>query len=242
MDSLGSVLGDNYRGLTSLHLNLFGLPLEKLPETEIFALVSRLAGTLRELYMGGNFRGGEQGAKHIARFLGGRLEGLMLPRNSGLGHAGLLDIATQCSNLSALIISGCSVNEKTLPIIMPHLTGLLVLYMSRMLGEGGFTVEHVRAISLCTRLEMLDLDDNDLGDDNVIHIVSSCDRLSQLRLRQNRLTDAVAPALMRLRQLSTLVVVGSSFGANELARAKANRISAAALEELWRLPRLLVLD
>ena len=240
MDSLGTVLGDNYRGLTSLDLHLFGRPLDKVPETEVFALVSRLAGTLRELTISGDY-GGEQGAKDIARFLGGGLERLTLPRFSGIGHAGLLAVATQCSNLRALSIAACAVNETTLPMIMPHLTGLLALDMSRMVGQGGFTIEHMRAISMCTRLEKLDLDDNDLGDEIVIHIVSSCDRLRDLRLLENRLTDAVAPALMRLRHLEALEV-RRTFGQNLLRPSRANKISEAALEELWRLPRLLAID
>ena len=40
-------------------------------------------------------------------------------------------------------------------------------------------VEAMRAISMCTRLEKLDLSQNGLGDENVAHIVSSCGRTSR---------------------------------------------------------------
>ena len=256
-----------FRGLTRLDIGFFGGG--EAPETEISALVSRLAGTLRELNISDGIRIGEQGAKDIARFLGGRLERLTLHPQTGIGHAGLLAIATQCSRLSSLNISGCSVNENTLPMIMPHLTGLLELNVSRLRGEftpssesesdesesdesefGGrrrrrgdsardAAVEHMRAISMCTRLEKLDLDCNDLGDENVIHIVSSCDRLRELRLLENRLTSAVIPTLTGLRHLETLYFFGS-FGPDEIGRI-ANTANEWGGERLSRLPRLLVL-
>ena len=67
-----------------------------------------------------------------------------------------------------------------------------------------------------------------------------CDRLRELHLLRNRLTDAVAPALMRLRRLSTLTLVGRRQYLYSLPED--NRISAAALEGLRGLPGLLVLD
>ena len=129
-------------------------------------------------------------------------------------------------------------------MIMPHLTGLLELNVRRLSSDlrGGPRAddERMRAISMCSRLEKLNLDHNDLGDENVIHIVSSCDRLRELHLLRNRLTDAVAPALMRLRRLSTLTLVGRRQYLYSLPED--NRISAAALEGLRGLPGLLVLD
>ena len=128
-------------------------------------------------------------------------------------------------------------------MIMPHLTGLLELNVRRLSSDlrGGPRAddERMRAISMCSRLEKLNLDHNDLGDENVIHIVSSCDRLRELHLLRNRLTDAVAPALMRLRRLSTLALVGRQYS---YSLPEDNRISAAALEGLRGLPGLLVLD
>ena len=147
---------------------------------------------------------------HRARFLGERLERLCMSQ-CFIGHEGLLAIATQCS----LRASIHRYLRRLLPTIMPKPSGLLEVDLSIFIpGEDGIPGKAMRAIcQRCTRLEKRNPDGNHLGDKNVAHIVS-CDRLQHLRLQVNNLTDAVVPAPMRLRHLSTLALVsndGQSF-------------------------------
>ena len=128
-----------------------------------------------------------------------------------IGHEGLLAIATQCS----LRASIRRYLRRLLPTIVPKPSGLLEVDLSIFIPGKTVSRGAMRAIcQCCTRLEKRNLDGNYyLGDKNVAHIVS-CDRLQHLRLQVNNLTDAVVPALMRLRHLSTLALVsndGQSF-------------------------------
>ena len=240
-EDVGAVLGDSFPGLTRLEVVMDGKVGDA--DAQASALASRLAGTLRDLSIHGWVHPvGDAGARDIARFLGGGLERLSFT-GSRLGHEGLLAIATRCRGLRALDIgSGFTApDEESLRSILPHPAGLLELNACNLVGVCGAAdvrAEAMRAVSLCAALERLDISSNGLGDETVIHIVSSCAGLRELRVLHNDLTDAVVPALMRLTRLSHLALVGRQ---RDVGRLLPNRVSGEGVERLRSLPDLLVL-
>ena len=140
-------------------------------------------------------------AKIIARFLGERLERLSTSQ-CFIGHEGLLAIATQCSSLVALDIP--SEADRPAGTRPEHIHP-----RGRRYPGGGdardLPVLHEAGEAQPGR-------QSSRRQERRPHL--SCDRLRHLRPQVNNLTDAVVPAPMRLRHLSTLALVsndGQSF-------------------------------
>ncbi len=94
--------------------------------------------------------------------------------------------------------NGTDEDLKLIATRFPNLKKIYLMY-------GTYSVEGLKALSACRKLEHVYLDRTD-ADDAVVESLSRCEMISELSLERTLLSDAAIPALKRLPRLAKLVV------------------------------------
>ncbi|MEI8018297.1 MAG: hypothetical protein WCH39_08840 [Schlesneria sp.] len=121
---------------------------------------------------------------------------------------------------------GTDEDLKLIAARFPNLRQIHLLY-------GVYSVEGLKALSACRKLEHVSLDCTD-ADDAVVESLSKCEMISHLSLERTLVSDAAIPALERLPRLKTLVTYETdiSFEAIQELRASRGKLQVLAVDTI----------
>jgi len=127
--------------------------------------------------------------------------------HTNIGDAGVATLALQCPNLKTLSIQNTRVSDYALSAVAQHCHCLTALDVSGCSGFGSYGIQLLSQERAAT-LKRLDVSDCAYVNDAVVPYLCHCPNLTQLGLRNTKISDRAVSALLRRLQFIELNLEG----------------------------------